>query len=147
MLTPVEACRKFSRGVRRPVRYRRGKIQIKVKIPVGYRDQLVALEKLYFIGADDPSKQPSYFGTRELEESCPDEALALWEGYRGIEEYAREVFPLEEAANGLTWMNDEEEGTIEGGGDEEEEEDDSTSDGLTMGGGDTPARKEEQWLA
>lgn len=146
MLTPVEACRKFSRGVRRPVRYHRGKIDIKVKIPAGYRDQLVALEKLYFVGADDPTKQPPYFGTKELEESCPDEALALWEGYRGIEEYAREVFPLEEAANGLSWMNDEEEGTVEGG-EVEEEEDDSLSDGLTMGGGDTPARKEEQWLA
>ena len=23
----------------------------------------------------------------------------------GIEEYAREVFPIEEAANGMTWMN------------------------------------------
>ena len=145
MLTPIEACHKFSRGVRRPVRYRRGKIQITVKIPVGYRDQLIALEKLY--SAKEPEKQPPYFGTKDLEESCPEEALALWEGYRGIEEYAREVFPLEEAANGLTWMDEDEEGRVEGGDAEEEEEDDSTSDGLTMAGGDTPARKEEQWLA
>ena len=33
-------------------------------------------------------------------------ALELWEGYRDIEEYAREVFPVEEAANGLTWMEE-----------------------------------------
>lgn len=26
-----------------------------------------------------------------------------------MEEYAREVFPLEEQANGLTWMNDDDE--------------------------------------
>ena len=32
------------------------------------------------------------------------EARELWEGYRGIEEYAREVFPVEEEANGKTWM-------------------------------------------
>jgi hypothetical protein len=82
--------------------------------------------------------------------------LALWEGYRGLEEYAREVFPLEEAANGLTWMNEEEDGKLESGGgseaDGEEDDDDNTSDILTMGGGggtgeNTPARKEESWLA
>jgi len=152
MLSPKEACRTFSKGVGRPVRYRRGKIEIKVKIPTGYRDQLVALEKMYELGAKDASKQPPYFGTQRFESSCPEEALALWEGYRGLEEYAREVFPLEEAANGLTWMNEEEEGRFQGGedADGEHEEDDDTSDGLTIGGGtgeNTPARKEESWLA
>ncbi len=34
------------------------------------------------------------------------EARELWGGYRGIEEYAREVFPVEEEANGKTWMRD-----------------------------------------
>ena len=34
------------------------------------------------------------------------EARELWAGYRGIEEYAREVFPVEEEANGKTWMAD-----------------------------------------
>jgi len=34
------------------------------------------------------------------------EARQLWAGYRGIEEYAREVFPVEEEANGKTWMID-----------------------------------------
>lgn len=94
------------------------------------------------------------------ESSCPHEALALWEGPRGLEEYAREVFPLEEAANGLTWMNDfpstdnEEDGFEDGeegklvGGEEDEGSDDgdeTASEGLVMG--ETPARREESWLA
>lgn len=33
-----------------------------------------------------------------------DEARNLWEGWRDMEEYAREVFPVEEEANGLDWM-------------------------------------------
>jgi len=152
MLSPKEACRKFAKGVGRPVRYRRGKIEIKVKIPTGYRDQLVALEKMYALGDKDASKQPPYFGTQRFENSCPEEALALWEGYRGLEEYAREVFPLEEAANGLTWMNEDEQGQLQGGEDVdgEQDDDDDASEGLTIGGGtgeNTPARKEETWLA
>jgi len=35
-----------------------------------------------------------------------DEARTLWEGWRSIAEYAREVFPVEEEANGKTWMID-----------------------------------------
>ena len=152
MLSPRQACRVFARGVGRPVHYRRGKIEIKVKIPNGYRDQLVALEKMYDLGAKDPSLQPPYFGARDLEDSCPEEALALWEGYRGLEEYAREVFPLEEAANGLSWMNEEEEGKVEGGEDDADAdadgEEDDDDEGLTIGGGaETPARREEGWLA
>ncbi|KAK0720080.1 NmrA-like family-domain-containing protein [Lasiosphaeris hirsuta] len=107
MLTPKEACRVFSRGVRRPVRYVRGPIEVKVKIPEGYRCQLEALEELYALGKDDAEKQPPYFGDRALDESCPRVSLELWEGPRGLEEYAREVFPLEEQANGLTWMLEE----------------------------------------
>lgn len=38
----------------------------------------------------------------------PHEAITLWEGNRGIEEYAHEIFPGEEEANGLTWMLDDE---------------------------------------
>ena len=150
MLSPREACRVFSKGVGRPVRYRRGKIEIKVKIPNGYREQLVALEKMYGLGAKDPKLQPPYFGAQDLEDSCPEEALALWEGYRGLEEYAREVFPMEEAANGLTWMNEEEDGKLVGVDEDAdgEEEDDDDDEGLTIGGGtETPARKEESWLA
>ncbi|KAH8649677.1 NmrA-like family-domain-containing protein [Tricladium varicosporioides] len=159
MLSPVEACAAFSRGVGRKVTYKRGDIEIKVKIPNGYRDQLVALEELYNLGKDDGSKQPYYFGTKELEERCPDQALALWEGPRGLEEYAREVFPLEEAANGLKWMDEgtggDDTDAVEGeivGGIEEEDEGSDDDDVLTMGGGgtggeNTPARREESWLA
>ncbi|KAG0646548.1 Nitrogen metabolite regulation [Hyphodiscus hymeniophilus] len=148
MLSPKEVCKVFARGVGRPVRYRRGQIEIKVKIPDGYRDQLVGLEKMYQLGAKDPKLQPPYFGDQKLEDNCPEEALALWEGYRGLEEYAREVFPLEEAANGLTWMN-EEDGRIEGGDDGDSEDDGDDDEGLTIGGGaETPARREEEgWLA
>ncbi|KAI9047350.1 hypothetical protein LZ554_008797 [Drepanopeziza brunnea f. sp. 'monogermtubi'] len=159
MLSPVEACRTFARGVGKPVRYRYSPtIDVQVKIPNGYRDQLVALEKIYALGAEDGRLQPPYFGSQQMEQSCPGEALELWEGHRGLEEYAREVFPLEEAANGLTWMNEsepegEQEGRIERGdekGDDEDRDSEGESEGLVMGGGftsDTPARKEESWLA
>ena len=162
MLSPVEACHVFSRGVSRPVTYRyEPKIGVKVKIPQGYREQLEKLEELYAFGAEDGKLQPPYFGSEELEKQCPGEAMQLWEGYRGLEEYAREVFPLEEAANGLKWMEDdghhpEESDVDEGrmtGGEEEEEEDEAdeadesgSEQGLTMKG-DAPARKQETWLA
>lgn len=156
MLTPKEACKAFSRGVGRPVRYVRGPIEIKVKIPEGYRSQLEALEAHYALGKDDPSKQPPYFGDAELEASCPAVALELWEGPRGLEEYAREVFPLEEQANGLTWMledddppdnangNGGENGTLAAGEEDEEDDDDDDDDGLVMRG---HKRDEEEWLA
>ena len=159
-LTPKEACEVFARGVGRPVRYVRGPIEIKCRIPVGYREQLEALEKLFRPGEPDPKKQPPYFGDLKVEASCPREAMELWEGYRGLEEYAREMFPLEEEANGLTWMFDDEE--PESVDDEvvqstttsveqlrihdqdEEEDDDDEDEGLVMRGS---KRDEEQWLA
>lgn len=106
-LSPLEACEAFSKGVGRRVRYKRGPIEVKVKIPEGYRCQLEALEQLYDLKNNDPAKQPPYFGDRELEEDYPKVALELWEAPRGLEEYAREVFPLEEEANGLVWMHDD----------------------------------------
>ncbi|EEY18035.1 nitrogen metabolic regulation protein [Verticillium alfalfae VaMs.102] len=147
----------FAKGVGRPVKYVRAPIHLKVKIPTGYREQLEALEKLFGLGHDDPKKQPPYFGDAELDDSCPEQSMALWEGPRGLEEYAREVFPLEEQANGLTWMLDEEdlheevaqghtisqERVDEERGEEEEEEDDE-DEGLVMRG---LKRDEEQWLA
>ncbi|KAI9723032.1 MAG: hypothetical protein M1812_001481 [Candelaria pacifica] len=97
VLSPRDICAAFSRGVGRPVTYKHDpSIEIKVSIPIGYREQLQGIEVLF------GRYQAPYFGP---ELSAPDEALRLWEGYRGIEEYAREVFPLEEAANGLNWMN------------------------------------------
>lgn len=148
VLSPREACRAFSRGVGRPVRYQYNpKIDVKVNIPCGYREQLTALEQIYSLGAADGRLQPFYFGTEVLEKSCPREAMEVWEGYRGLEEYAREVFPLEEAANGLDWMNDEpvlapnHENDIEKGYHDEANED------QTSGGEATPARRAEGWLA
>jgi hypothetical protein len=68
-------------------------------VPAGYRHHLEALSET--LGR----QSAPYFGP-ELEKDCTALALELWEGYRDIEEYAREVFPVEEAANGLTWMED-----------------------------------------
>lgn len=162
-LTPKEACEVFSRGLGRPVRYNRGPIDVKVRIPAGYREQLEGLGKLFSVDEKDPKKQPPYFGHRQLEANCPAEALELWEGPRGLEEYAREMFPLEEEANGLTWMLDEDEETARDAEDkvqstmtsveqlkindeeeEEEDDDDEDEDGLIMRG---LKRDEEGWLA
>lgn len=75
-----------------------GPINIQTSIPSGYREHLEILQET--LG----EKRVPYFGPG-LE--YPKEARGLWEGYRGIEEYAREVFPDEEAANGLTWMDED----------------------------------------
>lgn len=92
-------CEAFSRGLQRPVRYKRGPIIINVPTPIGYLEHLSALaETLGEKGVD-------YFGP-DLQAGCPETALELWEGFRSIEEYAQEVFPVEEAANGLTWMEE-----------------------------------------
>jgi len=157
MLTPREACRAFARGVERRVKYVRGDIKISVPIPEGYRAQLEGLEKLFDRRNDDAEAQPPYFGDPALEADCPATALELWEGPRGLEEYAREVFPLEEQANGLTWMEEEDDeggganGSGEAHGNGEAAEDNGNDDAaddddgpLTMRG---PARKEEDWLA
>jgi len=96
-LTPLQVCQRFSRGVGKPVQYVHGPIKLGVSVPSGYREHLEILEEV--LG----NKRAPYFGP---EYEYPKEARSLWEGYRGIEEYAREVFPLEEAANGLTWMDD-----------------------------------------
>jgi hypothetical protein len=77
------------------VKYVRGPIEILVPIPNGYKEHLDGLQALF------GEHEAPYFGP-DLE--VPDEARSLWEGWRGIEEYAREVFPTEEAANGRTWM-------------------------------------------
>ncbi|KAF2179776.1 NmrA-domain-containing protein [Zopfia rhizophila CBS 207.26] len=98
-LTPKEVCKAFSRGLGKTVHYKRGPIVINVPTPVGYREHLAALEET--LG----KKGAPYFGP-DLEKECPKAALELWEGNRDVEEYAREVFPVEEAANGLTWMEE-----------------------------------------
>lgn len=98
-MTPKEVCKAFSRGLGRTVRYKRAPVMINVPTPIGYREHLSALE--YTLG----EKGAPYFGP-DIEPDCPDAALELWEGNRSMEEYAREVFPVEEAANGLTWMEE-----------------------------------------
>lgn len=82
----------------RPVNYVHGDIKIAVNIPSGYREQLEILQET--LGY----KRAPYFGP-DLE--YPKEGRSIWEGYRGIEEYAREVFPIEEYANGLRWMEED----------------------------------------
>ncbi|KAF2871333.1 NmrA-like family-domain-containing protein [Massariosphaeria phaeospora] len=100
ILTPREVCNAFSRGLGRPVQYKRGPIIINVPTPIGYREHLSALDETL------AEKAAPYFGP-DLEKDCPGLAVELWEGYRGMEEYAREVFPVEEAANGLPWTEEE----------------------------------------
>ncbi|KAI1477919.1 nitrogen metabolite repression--responsible protein [Daldinia eschscholtzii] len=156
-LTPIEACKAFEQGVGRRVRYKHGPIEVRVKIPEGYREQLEALEKLFSPHNTDPKKQPPYFGDPELERRCPEDALALWEGPRGLEEYAREIFPLEEEANGMTWMYGEDvvpglenpvEENVEVTENVEDEDgegdNESLDEGLIMRG---LKRDEESWLA
>ena len=105
-------------------------------IPTGYQQQLAGIEVLfgyynapYFPGPDfddgggrkgsndtitgrrgSDLSQKSADVKRVVSKNRPslltNEARQLWAGYRGIEEYAREVFPIEEEANGKTWMTD-----------------------------------------
>ncbi|KAF2718970.1 NmrA-domain-containing protein [Polychaeton citri CBS 116435] len=96
-LSPLQCCARFARGVGRVVRYVHGPIQVNVNIPSGYREQLESLE--HTLG----DKRAPYFGPNL---DYPKEARTIWEGWRGIEEYAREVFPIEEYNNGLRWMED-----------------------------------------
>ncbi|ETN42452.1 uncharacterized protein HMPREF1541_01608 [Cyphellophora europaea CBS 101466] len=124
-LTPNQVCVAFGRALARPCRYVFDpNIEIKVPIPAGYREQLAGIEVLfgrfnapYFPGPEFqyPSKgrgsgetvtaaRRSSETIRSKPKKLTSEARELWGGYRGIEEYAREVFPLEEEANGKDWM-------------------------------------------
>jgi hypothetical protein len=119
-LTPIQVCQAFSRALDRPCTYVFSPtIDIRVSIPPGYREQLAGIEVLfgqmnvpYFPGDefDYNTPQPSGKGKGRQKEGMSrlrrltQEARELWPGYRGIEEYAREVFPVEEEANGKTWM-------------------------------------------
>jgi hypothetical protein len=98
-LTPIQVCAAFSQALQRPVTYVRGPIQIEINIPSGYQEQLSVLQNV--LGAHEAP----YFGP-DLEPNCTAISNELWEGNRSIEEYAREVFPVEESNNGLTWMDE-----------------------------------------
>jgi hypothetical protein len=98
-LTPIQVCDAFSRALQRPVTYVRGPIQIEINIPAGYREQLSILQNVLGV------QEAPYFGP-DLEPNCTAISRELWEGNRSMEEYAREVFPVEESNNGLTWMDE-----------------------------------------
>jgi len=102
MLTPVEVCAAFSRGLDRPCTYIRDPaIPIRVSVPAGYREQLEGIALLF-----GRFNAPYFPGEEWKNDGIIEEAKELWEGWRGMEEYAREVFPIEEEANGLEWMKD-----------------------------------------
>lgn len=110
LLTPTRVCRLFSCALRRPVRYLYSQtIDIEVSVPSGYREQLLALEVLFgkykapYFGLDletglsrEVSGATGWNGDGSGGDSgkgtVVEEARALWPGWRGIEEYAREVF-------------------------------------------------------
>ncbi|WEW56170.1 hypothetical protein PRK78_001605 [Emydomyces testavorans] len=122
-LTPRQVCDAFSRGLDRPCTYVHDpRIEIRVPVPAGYREQLEGIEVLFgqmrapffpnpefhnpatgLRGAGKTiMREPDQDGVVAL--PLVDEARELWEGWRSMEEYAREVFPVEEEANGLDWM-------------------------------------------
>lgn len=124
-LTPVQVCKAFGQALDMPCKYVFDqKIDIKVPIPPGYRQQLEKIEILfgkynapYFPGSDfeysGDTKNPHADGSRRSSETIrskpmklTSDARQLWEGYRSMTEYAREAFPIEEEANGKTWMSD-----------------------------------------
>ena len=121
-LTPNQVCAAFSRALLRPCRYVYDPhIEVKVPIPPGYREQLAGIEVLfgkynapYFPGPEfqfppprdsrHSERRSPEMGSRERQKKLTTEARDLWGGYRGIEAYAREAFPVEEEANGKDWM-------------------------------------------
>ena len=120
-LTPIQVCQAFGTALRRPCSYVFDEhIDIKVPIPNGYREQLARIEVLfgqynapYFPGpAFDSSTPKKRSGSNDTVKQgvkprkLVTEARELWPAYRGIEDYAREAFIVEEEANGKTWMQD-----------------------------------------
>ena len=98
VLTPLQAAHAFSKGVGRKVTYKQEPLNLKnFPIPQGYRNQLYAVAQLF------SNPRNTYFPPR-MSRECPQMARELWEGWRGLEEYAREVFPVEERANGAPWI-------------------------------------------
>lgn len=99
LLTPLQVCAAFSMSLHRAVHYTHSStINISVPIPPNYHSQLEGVKILF------GQHNAPYFGP---EITAPDEARSLWAGWRGVEEYAREVFPMEESANGMVWMHDD----------------------------------------
>ena len=108
----------------RPCRYVfNTQVEIKVAVPTGYKEQLAGIEVLFgkynapYLPGPEFAYPPKGRGSgdtsggrrssetiREKPKKLTSEARELWGGYRGIEEYAREVFPVEEEVNGKDWM-------------------------------------------
>ena len=102
-----------------------------VPIPKGYHEQLDALQAL-FGGEVVKGKNAPYWwdGIFDVENNKRDKrttkhqtngqvagadadpnaraARSLWEGWRDIEGYARDIFPVEERLNGKDWMDSQE---------------------------------------
>lgn len=119
-LTPIQVCQAAERAIERPCHYVYDpKIEVKVPVPNGYRQQLAGVEILfgkynapYFPGPDfayhskrkgsndtigprnnhdTMNKSQDARSTKGKAGKLTDEARGLWEGYRGLEEYFREV--------------------------------------------------------
>ena len=129
ILDPQAVCAALSRGLTRPVRYVQGPVDISVPIPKGYNEQLQALQELFggeaVGGKNAPywwdgifdvigdSQEPKYphevrnrgDGGEEDVYRNVSTARMLWGGWRDIEGYARDVFPVEEKLNGKDWMD------------------------------------------
>ena len=71
-----------------------------ISVPTGYREHLQAMQET--LG----EKHAPYFGP-DLEENCIETSLSIWGAPRSIEEYAGEIFPIEERNNGLRWMDED----------------------------------------
>lgn len=116
LLSPIRVCALFSRALSRRVKYQFSPtIDIEVSIPNGYREQLQGLEIVFgkynapYFGSDLEGEKSMCTVEKDTDDASGtvvEKARALWGGWRGIEEYAREVFPVEEANNGLTWMQE-----------------------------------------
>ena len=98
ILTPLQAADVFTKGLGRKVIYVQAPLNLTgMPIPQGYRDQLYAIATM-FQNPRNPYFPPG------MGERCPEVARHLWQGWRSLEEYAREVFPVEERANGAPWI-------------------------------------------
>jgi hypothetical protein len=70
-------------------------------VPAGYREHLQIFEHTL------ATQNAPYFGP-DLEVEGTTLAKQLWEGNREMEEYAKEIFPIEERNNGCRWMDEDE---------------------------------------
>ena len=120
----------LSRGLNRPVRFIEGPIEVSVPIPPGYQEQLDALQDLFGGKVVNGKAAPYWWdgifdidvegnqdkllsqGSNDTSEGMDFEegeeilriARKLWGGWRDVEGYAKDAFPVEEKLNKRTWM-------------------------------------------